>query len=680
MAIVELWSSDECGWWWETSYDSPMMDLSIRSSKIGMVRVRYNSYFLLPSEGDAQSFVIQLLSLNSLITVNLGGLVYQDESDERILSLDQTLTDTYYLEFTPSNDLNPPIHLNNGTFELISEGYVSGIYYLYITSSHEAWRTLSPHYFGSIIASTESPDSETNLLTGLIGDVPVSAKYITTVSIKTTKGYELDRPLTYVEQPVLLLNTAQGSKRTILSGITSEFRFSGGEIVCGFVWQSDFTNCSPIYLAIDFETDQSVLTYLDQITLKSWVMPQSLDINKMIQSGRIDVPLWPARYFYTSQGSLVNNSPSGDISGFGLKKIFQISTESGVIGGVMPSVGDNVFVLLDSKPLNSLLSEDLASIGNSPIQIREVSALVKRPGGGPSLLIDLDSTESTMTTVLSQTETTTSSSSSTTLYQRKDFGCVPYPMTSFLAPLDDLTYGGLIEVSDDAYGRTLTINTEWNAEGTGMDFTAYTSDTDPVSLTAAYDSGGVDSLLTGPYFVFSVDIFIPSSIDTSTMRIDLYTLKISSSGPQIDMNFTSWFSFGFYKAGLYWILYSEFSNVTTGDFCTKFALSGQTLPTDTWINLSLIRDSNKDEYTWYIDNEIALDRRGRICGWPSESYWTQDFDSGSYEDLYDVSVDNSGILVCTNGKMYFRNLEIRRGISSETEVSKYYISDCVNNP
>jgi hypothetical protein len=412
---MSIWSSDDCGWWWVANpSDTGGADLDIRSAKVGMVRVRYSKYHLVPSEGDVRSFVARIIDGPTEAFLHTGEFIYRNEGDTRFLMLDDTVLDTVRLSFSPVSALNPPLYLKNEEFTIDYEGYGSSLYYLYLTSAHEKWKVLGRHYCGAIIASKEPiNDDDLPLLKGRIGGVPVTALYLAEVKIKSTRSFELNRPLSYVEQPVTILNTSGGSKRIIVSGVTTESRYSGGSLICGFVWQPDFLNCNPIYFGIEFETDRDVMDYYDQIVLKSWVVSKSVDINKMVQSGRVDIPIWPDRYFYTAEGSMIGVLPSGELTGFGLNRIFQISTENGVIGGIMPSVGDNIFVSLESNPLNKLIPDEMASLGKVPISIRRAAAIVKRPSGGPSLLVELDSTETAMEKSSSTTTTTTFSTTTT---------------------------------------------------------------------------------------------------------------------------------------------------------------------------------------------------------------------------------------------------------------------------
>ena len=676
-----IWSSDDCGWWWVAKESDPLgAPLDIRSAKIGMVRARYSQYLLIPSEGDVQSFVAKILDGPTDLVLNIGQLVYINESTARFLTLDNTTLDMYHLTFSPSSTLNPPLFLRDEEFVIDYEGYGSSTYRLYVTSAHEKWKSLGQHYWGSIIASTEPiNDEELLCLKGRIDGISVSAQYLGYVKIKSTMSYELNRPLPYVEQPVTILNTVQGAKRTIVSGVTSESRYSGGSLVCGFVWQADYLNCEPIYLGIEFLTDADVMDYFDQITLKVWIVPKALDINKMVQSGRIDIPMWPDRYFYTTQGSMIGILPTGEFTGYGLNKIYQISTSDGVIGGIMPSIGDNIFVLLESNPLNKLIPDEMASIGKVPISIKRAAAIVKRPSGGPSLLIDLDATESTMTTNLSHTTTTLTSTISTTLYLKKDYGMIPYPMTSFNLPLTTIEDVGISNVYDKVYGAQVTVNADINAK-TGLQYAVYVTDTAGFFINGGsfykVDEGSIDTILTGPDFIFSTDLLIDTDIDYSTMNLELYNVMVSASplqGTSVVPTMISWFTFGFYRVGHFWILFCELGQVSMRDFCTKFALKSSTIPVDTWFNLKLTRNKDTNAYTWYLNNEVVLDRRSRECGWDSESYWFTDPIGGLPRGGTSMS---SNFFSCADGKTYCKNILLQRGTSLSTVTSPYYISDC----
>jgi hypothetical protein len=680
-----VWSSDDCGWWWvDSEADATGAELGVRSAKVGMVRVRYSQFHLVPSEGDVQSFVTKILDGPDQLILHVGQIIYINEGEMRFLTLDHTTLDTYRLTFSPSSTLNPPLFLRDEEFVIDYEGYGSSTYYLYISSAHEKWKRIGQHYWGTIIASREPVnDTDQNgngILKGRIDGIPVTAQYLGWVKIKSTKSYELNRPLSYVEQSVAILNTVQGSKRTIVSGVTTESKYSGGSLVCGFVWQADFSNCHPIYFGIEFETDTDMVDYFDQITLKSWVVPKTIDINTMVQSGRISIPLWPDRYFYKTQGSMIGVLPSGEYTGYGLNKIYQISTENGVIGGIMPSVGDNIFVLLESNPLNKLIPDEMASLGKVPITIKKAAALVKRPAGGPSLLLELDSTESTMTTDLSQAVSTTTTFTSTTSpppeilqeLEIRDFAYIPHPITTFELPLISLSETGIQYVTDSAYGRRVSITAE-SDDRTGLPYTAYLSGGGQ-RLTFANskeDEGDVDTILPGPDFILSTDLFIDVQFSYDTISISLCDFYASVYPPQNYLGgMNTWLKAHLYRIGHFWIAWCEASQIDWGSFCTKFALSDSTIPLDTWFNLTLTRSSETNEYTWYLNDKMLLDRRSRECGWKSNVY----FDTGPGPGI--TLNSDYALLSCNNGKVFYKNVKLQKGTSLPTKSSAYYISDC----
>jgi hypothetical protein len=258
---------------------------------------------------------------------------------------------------------------------------------------------------------------------------------------------------------------------------------------------------------------------------------------------------------------------------------------------------------------------------------------------------------------------------------KKDFAYIPYPMTSFELPLTEIPSVGTRTIKDEVFDRSITI-TAASDDRTGLPYTAYMTGAGQGFVILdlnTVDGGNVDTFITGPNFIFDVDLFIDSHVTYTTLSVSLFSFSTSEQPPQPFMpSMETWFFARFSRVGKFWVFHSEASQINWGSFCAKFALNLSAIPIDSWFKLTLTRNKDTNAYTWYLNDEVLLDRRSRYCGWESDVYWdTDSFFTGSQS--YGVE---SSLLSCNNGKVYYKNIKIQKGTSLPTKVSPLYISDC----
>jgi hypothetical protein len=669
---------DDCAWWWEGSDKSPFLDLEERACKVGSVRVRYSKYKRVKDHPLA--FFSQILEGGPNLYLDHEGISCRFQiPDDFVVDSNYPEGDFDNIVIVPDSDMYEPILLDstrNNEVILDQSGYKSGDYNVYVTSFDPLWDVLKDGYLGTAVLSKEEPNTGSHLR-GRIDGVVVYAKKVGKVKLKMSLNKDKFMSDPYIGEDLELVPGTGRMKKIALSGSDS-FSYVGLMNCCAY-WQSHYVSGSPIYLAVEFLTDDEVIGYDFSVVLRSCVLPKTVDLDGMVRSGRIEAPPFPERYFHTTYGS--SEAPMS----YGTQlpseaKWYQISSDNGMIGGIMPSVGDAILIEILMQP-PSLVQKEFSSIYKSPVGISSASIRVKHTsdiGYIKTQRSNFDQVPRIPQDLTIPTVTSTPSGEKGTHFFLNLTDAVSEDTNQFLDAVQsrvcvldgDATVSALQNPGGSNLSVCLGNSTNWTA----------CINTDPNAMSQLITSSdqGAEYLYPEDQFILSSYLYLDVDNANSTgyditCTVDLLRVGIERNLTTVeDLPVDSYFyqpSWGYFNAssappveGHY--LSCAFSVLRTRYFflfwgcdhlylvpdAVGFRLDPLSFPYNEWFKLTLTRNRTTNEYAWLLNDVVIKDEFGKDCRWTSKTYWYSSPSTERYRgsasaetSLYPKLLDSRGV-------------------------------------
>jgi hypothetical protein len=636
---------DDCSWWWESVDKSLFLPLEERAAKIGSVRVRYSKYKQVKDHPLA--FFTQVLEGSPNLYIEHEGVSCRFSIPENFL-VDPDFSDGDFdnIVLVPDSDRYEPIVLDserNDEVLLDQFGYKSEEYNVYITSFNPLWETLKEGYTGAVVLSQNDPNTGSLLRCRIDGTV-VFAKKVGRVKLKISMSKDKFVSDPYLGESLELVPGSGEMKKIKLFG--SDANAYIGLLNCCFYWQSHYTSGSPIYLAINYVVDDEVLGYDYSVVLRSCILPENVDLDGMVRSGRLDAPPLPDRYFHVTMGS--SEAPVS----YGTKllseaKWYQISSDNGMIGGVMPSVGDAILVEILMQP-SSTVQKEHSTLYKAPVVISSASLRVKYTSDVGYIKTQRSNLEEVPR-----------------IPDDYNLPCVTSipigPGVQFFLDLTDFS-AYQTATTDLVQGRFCSFSGSTKLAGLhnpgGSNYSVRFGNANTYSFDNDLWSGHlevVDEVEVGSEYIYPEDQFILScnlyldvdNADSSgkniTCVVDLLRVGLEQQQSNLEdfpvdsiffhpswgysENFeivSSSYYLCFALAVLrnrYFSLYWRCDHLYLMPDSQVFQLDPTALPYNQWFKLSVTRNRETNEYAWFLDDAVIKDENGRDCRWTSKTFW-----------------------------------------------------------